>query len=67
MAEHGLGRTVEAQQTLAQATSMIPMELRTLGTPSHTGPLFVDAEFIDPMLLSAELLRREAEALIHAR
>jgi tetratricopeptide (TPR) repeat protein len=65
MAEHRLGETGQARKTLAQATAVIPDELRTLGASSYAGPIPVPAEKVSHDWLIPEILRREAAALIN--
>lgn len=60
MAEHDLGHTEEARQTLATACALIPAELQTLGTDAYGGPLPVATETISHDWLIPEILRREA-------
>lgn len=64
MAEHRLGRSDEARQTLAKASALIPRELRTLGTADYRGPLPVAEATILHDWLIPEILCREASALI---
>ncbi|MCY2995622.1 MAG: protein kinase [Planctomycetota bacterium] len=65
MAEYQLDRTEQARRTLAQVETYIPIELRTLGTPDYQGPLPVLAATAHYDWLIAEILRREAAALIN--
>jgi hypothetical protein len=64
MAEHQLGQTEEAEKTLQQGESLIPNELRTLGTDGYSGLLPVPTAKVVPDWLIPEILRREAETLI---
>lgn len=66
LAEHRLGRSDEARQTLARASDLIPAELRTLGSDDYRGPLPVALETISHDWLIPEILRREASALLEA-
>jgi hypothetical protein len=64
MSEEKLGRHDQAVKSLAEAEALIPVELRTLGAANYAGPLPVPAASIAHDWLVAEILRREAEALI---
>jgi hypothetical protein len=65
MSEEKLGQHDQAVKSLAAAAAMIPAELRTLGTRDYNGPLVVPAATINHDWLVTEILRREADALIH--
>ena len=65
MAEHQLGQKDQARKTLAQAEVLIPPELRTLGTADYDGPLPVPVDTVNQGFMFAEILRREAAALIN--
>jgi hypothetical protein len=58
MAEHQLGQYGQARQTLAQAETIIPTELRTLGTTEDLLPVPLITVAQD--WLAPEILRREA-------
>jgi serine/threonine protein kinase/tetratricopeptide (TPR) repeat protein len=64
LAEHQLGRQDKAQRSFAEASAMIPGELRMLGTNEYVGTLPVNAYAVYADLLIAEVLRREAEATL---
>jgi hypothetical protein len=64
LAEHRLGRSDEARQTLARASALIPAELPTLGSDDYRGPLPVALETISHDWLIPEILCREASALL---
>lgn len=64
MAEHRLGRHAQARSWLAEAETMIPAELRTLGADDFDGPLPAPEDSISENWLICEILRREAAALI---
>jgi hypothetical protein len=66
MSEEKLGRHEQAVKSLAEAEALIPVELRTLGAADYAGPLPVPAASINHDWLVAEILRREAEALINS-
>ena len=66
VAEQHLGRTEKARETLAQAESLMPAELRTLGTDDYTGPLPVQRSTVEHDWLIPEILRREAQSLLTA-
>ena len=65
MAEHQLGQADQSRKTLAQVETLIPIELRTVGTPEYIGPLPVPRANAHHDWLIAEVLRREAAALIN--
>jgi serine/threonine protein kinase/tetratricopeptide (TPR) repeat protein len=64
MAQHQLKRADEAHLTYIDATVAIPFELATLGTPEYQGALPVSASVVGHDWLMAEILRREAAALL---
>lgn len=64
MAEEMLGRRMDAENSLLEAETLIPSELRTLGTNNYTGLLPVPISTVDTDGLVAEILRREAAILI---
>ncbi len=64
MAQHQLGQTDTARETLSRVETQIPLILRTLGTESWNGPLPVPATAVSPDWLIVELLRREASIKI---
>lgn len=64
MAEEQLGQHEPALQSLAQAESLMPQELSTLGTADYSGPLPVHDSVVHVDWLLAEVLRREAVELI---
>jgi serine/threonine protein kinase/WD40 repeat protein/tetratricopeptide (TPR) repeat protein len=66
MSEEKLGRHEQAVKSLAEAEALIPVELRTLGAADYAGPLPVPAASVNHDWLVAEILRREAEALINS-
>lgn len=65
MAEHQLGQTDKAHETLSQVAVVIPVELRTLGTQAYTGTIPVQSSTVDSNWMFPEILRREAAALIN--
>lgn len=65
MAEHRLGRREQARRWLTEAETMIPAELRTLGSDDYSGPLPAPDVSISENWQICEILRREAAALIH--
>lgn len=64
MAEHRLGKVDEARLTLTLAQSVIPAELRSLGSQDYDGPLPIPAGLVSHDWLIAEILRREAAKMI---
>ena len=66
MAEHQLGQSEQARETLDLVESAIPVELRTLGTDDYHGPLPVASRTVHHDWLIPEVLRREAESLLNA-
>ncbi len=64
LAEEKLGQHEPALKSLQQAETIIPAELRTLGTAAHPGPLPVAASTVQVDWLIPEVLRREAGHLI---
>ena len=64
MAEQQLGQADAARNTLAQAETLIPADLRTLGTKGYSGPLPVAPTVVAHDWLTPEILRREAAKLL---
>lgn len=64
MAEQQLGQADTARNTLAQAETLIPADLRTLGTDNYSGPLPVAPSVVAHDWLTPEILRREAAKLL---
>ncbi|MBL8817451.1 MAG: protein kinase [Planctomyces sp.] len=64
MSEEKLGQHEQALRTLAQAETIIPAELSTLGTEKHRGKAIVPHDTISVDWLIPEILRREATAMI---
>jgi hypothetical protein len=67
MAEHQLGLHGPAAETLRQARSQIPSELRELGAGRAGGLLPLAEESVSHDWLIPEILCREAEALMQPR
>ena len=53
-----------ARNTLTQAETLIPAELRTLGAEGYSGPLPVAPTVVAHDWLTPEILRREAAKLL---
>jgi tetratricopeptide (TPR) repeat protein len=64
MAEQQLGQADAARKTLAQAETMIPAELRTLGAEGYSGPLPAPPASVFHDWLTPEIVRREAAKLL---
>jgi len=67
LAEHQLGLRDQARQTLAQAEAIIPAELRLLGSTDYSGPLPVPPWAVEQDWLAAEIVRREARAVVDGK
>ncbi len=65
MAQQRLQKNDEARKSLAEATSLMPFELATLGSKDYQGGLPVSIGVIAADGLINEILRREAALLIH--
>ena len=64
MSEEKLGQHEAALMTLKEVETMIPAELRTLGTPEYRGRMPVPFDTVSSDWLIPEVLRREAEKLL---
>jgi tetratricopeptide (TPR) repeat protein len=64
LAQHQMNQVDDARKSLADATRLIPTELRTLGSSDYQGSLPVSVLSIHHDWLVAEILRREASAVI---
>jgi tetratricopeptide (TPR) repeat protein len=67
LAEQRLGQVDQARETLAQAETVIPPELRGLGAEGYVGPLPASPGSVGHDWLAPEILRREAEKLIRGK
>jgi tetratricopeptide (TPR) repeat protein len=64
LAEHHLHHPAEARQSFAEASALLPPEVRMLGTPDNTHKQPVNSLNLLDNRLIAEVLRREAEGLL---
>ena len=65
MTEQRLGRIDDAEKTLDSVERLIPLALRTLGTDAYDGSVPLPTAFGHDDQV-AEILRREAAAMINA-
>jgi tetratricopeptide (TPR) repeat protein len=64
LAEHHLHRQAEARRSFAEASTILPPEVRALGTPDNNHKQPVNSLNVGHDRLIAEVLRREAEGLL---
>jgi hypothetical protein len=67
LAQQQLGQVEQARETLTQAETVIPSELRGLGSKGYTGMLPVSPGSVSHDWLTPEILRREAVKAIRGQ